>query len=82
MTVRVGFVPSVRSRGRAAAPWYLKMRQDSLEALAKVPGLEVIAPQAAALGTSPDAEQGFTEEGVVATLDEAEGLAAFFQRRK
>jgi len=82
MTVRVGFVPSVRSRGRAAASWYLKMRQDSLDALAKVPGLEVIAPQAAALGTSPDAEQGVTEEGVVATLDEAEGLAAFFQRQK
>ncbi len=82
MTVRLGFVPSVRSRSRTGAPWYLKMRQESLDAFAKVPGLEIIAPQPAPPGTPADAEQGFTAEGVVATLDEAEGLAAYFQRQR
>lgn len=82
MTVRVGFVPSVRSRGRVGAPWYLKMRQDSLDAFAKVPGLEVVAPQPAPPGTLANAEQGYTVEGVVATLDEAEGLATYFQRQQ
>lgn len=44
MTVKIGFVPSYRFR---YTPWCQKMRDDSLTALGRIPGVEVVVPQPA-----------------------------------
>lgn len=80
-TVRLGFVPSVRQRGRGA-DWYEKMRAESIKALSAIEGVDLLAPQPCPAGEAPGPEQGYTLEGVVTGLDDAEGLAAHFQREK
>ena len=77
-TVKIGFVPSYRFR---YTPWCQKMRDDSLAAFARIPGLEIIVPQESPDGTALDAERGYTPYGMVATLDEAEAAAEYFRRQ-
>ena len=71
--VKIGFVPSYRFR---YTEWVQKMRDDSLAALARLDGLDVVAPQAGEL----DALNGLTPHGMVHTLDEAEVVVAYFVR--
>lgn len=78
LTVKIGFVPSIRFYG----PWCEKMRDESLAALAKVKGLEVLVPQPSPDGKTLDAEKGHTPHGMVGNLDEAEVIAEFFSRQK
>ena len=77
--VKLGFVPSYRF---AWNEWEQKMRDDSLATFAKVSGLEVVTPQAAPDKQSLDAEKGYTPDGMVHTLDQAEAVAEYFQRQK
>lgn len=79
VTVKVGFVGSYRFR---CTPWCQKMRDDSLAALAKVAGVEVVVPQPSPDGVGVDAEKGHTPHGMVANLDEAEAVADYFASRK
>jgi L-fucose isomerase-like protein len=79
VTVKVGFVPSYRF---LYTPWCQKMRDESLAAFARVPGLEVVVPQPSADGVSVDAARGLTPHGMVTNLDEAEAVADFFAGHK
>ena len=76
--VKIGLVPSYRNRYTA---WGQKMLDDSLAALAGVAGIEVVAPRVSSSETVIDAERGATPHGMVHTLDEAEAVAAYFQRQ-
>ena len=78
VNVRLGFVPSYRFGYTA---WCDQMRAQSLAALRKVAGVEVIAPQPSADGGS-DPENGCTPHGAVRDLDQAEAVAEYFQRQK
>jgi len=75
MQVRIGFVPSYRFR---YTEWCQKMRDDSLAALARIEGLEVVVPQPGEL----DPVKGTTPHGMVNNLDEGEAIAGYFQSRK
>jgi hypothetical protein len=79
VTVRVGFVPSYRFGYTA---WGQKMRDESLAALARVKGLEIVAPQPAPESAGLDPARGVTPHGMVATLDEAEAVAEYFRLQK
>ena len=79
VTVKIGFAPSYRF---GCTPWCDKMRQDSLDAFARVKGMEVIVPQPAPDGAELNAEKGYTPHGMVSRLDEAEVAAEYFQRQK
>ena len=80
VTVKVGFVPSYRFN---CTPWCLKMRDDSLAAFARVPGLEVVVPQPATGVAGVEAARGgHTPHGMVASLDEAEAVADYFAGQK
>ena len=74
-TVRIGFVPTYRF---GFTDWCRKMRDDSLAALKKLEGVEVVAPQDGEL----DAENGCIPHGAVNTLDQGEALGEYFLRRK
>lgn len=78
-SVKIGFVPSYRFR---YTEWCQKMRDDSLAAFAKVPGMEVVVPQPSPDGVTLDAAHGYTPHGMVSTLDEGETVAEFFRRRR
>ena len=86
LTVKIGFVPSYREFTKASIPvpaWVLKMRRDALAAFRQVPGLQVIAPAACPEDhTRLDGSQGFTPDGVICNLNQAEAVADFFQREK
>jgi L-fucose isomerase-like protein len=71
----VGFVPSYRFR---YSEWCQKMRDDSLAALAKIDGLDVVVPQEGEL----DPVNGLTQHGMVHNLDEAEAVAEYFAHEK
>ncbi len=75
--VKLGFVPSYRF---FFSPWCAKMRDESLEVLRSIEGVEVVVPEAAPEGTEPDPANGTTRTGAVSGLDEGEGVAAFFKR--
>jgi L-fucose isomerase-like protein len=75
--IKIGFVPSYRFQ----APWPQKMRSDSLAALSKIQGVEIITPQPSPDGETLDAEKGHTPSGMVGTLDEAEAIAEYFRRQ-
>ncbi len=66
--VKLGFVPSYRNRW---SDWAEDMRAASLEALGKISGIEVVAPDAHA-----------TAHGAVQNLDDAETVAEQFAREK
>ena len=55
VTVKIGFVPSYRFR---YTPWCQKMRDDSLAAFAKVPGMQVVVPQTSPDGVTLDPDKG------------------------
>jgi L-fucose isomerase-like protein len=86
LTVKIGFVPSYREFTEASIPvpaWVLKMRRDALAAFRQVPGLQIITPTACPDDlTRLDAGQGFSPDGVICTLDQAEAMVDFFQREK
>lgn len=79
--VRLGFVPSVRNRGRGAE-WYDKMRVESIAALSGLANVALVAPRVCPSDGGYDPEQGYTVEGVVTGLDDAEGLARYFQQQR
>ena len=76
--VRIGFVPSYRWR---YTPWCERMRTEGLAALARLPGVEVVAPQPAPDGETVDGVQGYTPHGAVTGLDQGEAAAAYFARQ-
>lgn len=88
-TVRLGFVPSVRQGNEApikpvnTSPipaWCVKMRTDTLNALRKIRGVEVIVPQSCPSDRLViDAEKGYTPDGAVFCLDQADAVAAYFK---
>ncbi len=77
--IRLGLVPSYRFRW---TPWTAKMRDDTLATLARVPGVQAIAPVPAPDGGGIDPAKGSTPDGGVRTLDEAEAVAEFFASQK
>ncbi len=68
VTVRLGLIPSYRF---AWTPWTAQMREENIEVLSALPGVELVVPQAE-----------LTPHGAVHDLDEAEGVAAFFARER
>ena len=83
VSTRIGFIPSYRGGYGPIPSWCIKMREQSLAALAKVEGLEVIVPQPPPAGSSGlDPVHGYCPHGAVHTLDEAEVVAEYFQREK
>jgi L-fucose isomerase-like protein len=78
VTVTLGFVPSLRMR---ATDWTHKMRDDSLAAFARIPGLKVIAPQPSGDDATVDPDRGLVPHGMVRTLDQAEAIASYFARQ-
>lgn len=77
--VKIGFVPSYRFR---CTPWCQKMRDDSLATFSQISGMEVVVPKPSLDGKSLDAENGYTPNGTVNNLDEAEVIAEYFMRQK
>jgi len=86
LNVKIGFVPSYREFTENSIPvpeWVLKMRRDALAAFRQVAGLQVVAPAACPEDhIRLDAGQGYTPDGVICNLDQAEAVADFFQREK
>jgi L-fucose isomerase-like protein len=77
--LKVGFVPSVRSRG-SMPPWCVQMRDEGLAALRAIDGWEVLAPGPSPDGQTRDPLGGLTPAGVVSDLDDADTMAAYFAR--
>jgi len=77
--VKLGFVPSYRFR---FSPWCAQLRDESLEVLRSLEGVEVVVPEAAPEGTEPCPAKGTTSTGGVSGLDEGEGIAEFFASEK
>lgn len=77
--VKLGFVPSYRIQWSA---WTEKMRADSLAAMARVPGVDVVVPQPPPEGAGLDPINGYSPHGAVQNLDEAEAIAEYFAREK
>lgn len=75
--VKLGFVPSYRF---FFSPWCAKMRDESLEALRSVEGVEVVVPEAAPEGEEPNPVMGTTRTGAVSGLDEGQGIGEYFRR--
>ncbi len=86
INVKIGFIPSYREFTEANTPvpaWVLKMRRDALAVFQHVPGLQIVAPRACPDDPARlDAEHGFTPDGVICNLDQAEAMAEFFQGEK
>lgn len=78
VSVKLGFVPSYRRWN----DWTEKMRADSLRELAKLPGVQIVAPEVASAEATPDSCTGATAYGAVHTLDEAEAIADYFARER
>lgn len=79
VNVKLGFVPSYRSRW---GDWAEKMRADSLAAMATVPGVEIVVPQAPPEGEDRDPLKGYAPNGGVQNLDDAEAIAEYFMHEK
>jgi len=77
--VKIGFVPSYRFK---CTPWCKKMRDDGLFAFSQLNGVEIVVPQPSPDGKSLDAENGFTPNGTINNLDEAEAMADYFIKQK
>ena len=83
LKVKIGFVPSYRGWGRGISDWCAKMRADTLAALGKAAGVEVVAPSPCPHeSTATDAARGCVSDGVVRDLDQAEAIAEYFGREK
>jgi L-fucose isomerase-like protein len=79
VTVRVGFVPSYRFQ---CTPWCHTMRDQSLAAFSRVPGMEVVVPGPLPDGAAADATGELTLHGMVASLEDADAVADFFAAKK
>jgi L-fucose isomerase-like protein len=79
VTVRIGFVPTYRF---SWTPWCQKMRDESLAALQKAAGVELVALHPAPDDQSVDPAQGCLPYGAVHDLDEAEAAAEYFRLQK
>ena len=77
VSVRLGFVPSYRFRW---TDWTEKMRAQSIQTLAALPGVQVISPAIAPDPAAPS--PGTTCFGAVQNLDEAEVVADYFARER
>lgn len=77
LKIKAGFVPSIRFR-RGESLWCKKMRNDSLATFSKVAGLEIVVPEAAPEGVEAPSAEGYTVDGMVCGLDEAETIAEYF----
>lgn len=77
--IKVGFVPSYRFR---YTPWCQKMRDESLMAFQRVPGLEVVVPSPSSDDQTVDAVNGLTPYGMINNLHQGEAIADFFRRQE
>jgi len=81
VAVKVGFVPSYRGGYTAISPWCVKMREDSLAALAQVEGMEIVVPQPCPDDNSVvDGTKGYVPDGAICNLNQAEAVAEYFLR--
>ena len=90
-TVKLGFIPSVRQGNdnpiepAVTAPipaWCARMRADTIEALQQVKGVEVVVPTSCPVDRLVvDAGGGYSPDGAVYNLDQAEAVAAYFKRQ-
>jgi L-fucose isomerase-like protein len=78
-TVKLGFVPSIRSRSGISA-WCDELRTRCIDALEGMEGIEVLYPTAAPDGKTVCGKQGHTTTGAVANLDEGDAVAEYFSR--
>ena len=74
--IKIGFVPSYRF---GEMGWCKKMRTEGIEALASIPGVEVIVPQPAPDGTTVDPARGRTPNGMVHNLEQADAVVEYFR---
>lgn len=65
MSVRVGFVPSIRIR---PSDWNRRTRAESLAAFGQIEGLVIVTPDGAAL----DAKSGFAPHSMGRNMNQAE----------
>jgi len=80
--VRLGFVPSYRAYGPIPS-WVVEMRKSAIEAFSKVEGLDLVVPMSSPDGSNAcDPMLGYTPDGCVCNLDEAETIAEFFMHQK
>ena len=75
-SVKLGFVPSYRF---GEMGWCKKMRAQGIEAIASIPGVEVVVPQPAPDGQSTDAGSGQTPNGMVRNLEQADAVVEYFR---
>ncbi len=81
-TVKIGFIPTYRGGGGIPA-WCAKMRADGIRVLTGIPQVKLLSPQPdPADPTGCDAQRGYTPDGAVWNLDQAEALAEYFRREK
>ena len=79
LKVKLGFVPSIRSRA-GITDWCAELRARCIDALESMEGFEVVYPEAAFDGKTLSAEKGHTTTGAVANLDEGDVVAEYFRR--
>jgi L-fucose isomerase-like protein len=90
-TVKIGFIPSVRHGNsnpiKHAPPgpiptWCVTMRADTLQSLGKIKGVEVVVPSVCPTDRLVvDSENGYSPDGVIFNLDQAEAITSYFQRQ-
>ena len=81
-TVKIGFVPTYRGSWGISA-WCEKMRNDSIQALKKIPGIDLRFPRPHPDGsTVGDPQYGYIPDGAIWNLDQAEILAEYYRREK
>jgi L-fucose isomerase-like protein len=78
-TVRIGLVPTYRWN---MSPWCKKMLEDSIKALGRIEGMELLVPQASPDGKTIDAAKGQVPHGGVVGLDQGEALAEYYAAQK
>ena len=78
VSVKLGFVPSYRRW----SDWTRQVREESIQALEALPGVDVVAPKVAPPEAVPDPATGVAACGAVHTLDEGEAVAEYFARER
>ena len=81
--VKIGFVPSYRFFGGSIPDWCVQMRREALESFHQIPGMEVVVPvPSPGDNLALDPEKGYTPDGAIYDLDQAEVVSEFFARQK
>ena len=81
-TVKIGFVPTYRGSWGISA-WCEKMRTDGIQALTRIPGIDLRYPRPHPDGSpAADPQHGYIPDGAIWNLDQAEILAEYFRREK